>query len=273
MVSPALLRPELQVLYAKYVDYEAENEAAVPHSPGFATLEEDTAAEELGANPVADMAGGGSGGGQVELSEVSAGPESYQRSGTAGGDGGGGGLWSAGVTEAPQGRGVEFSDPRLALWFVAPGKPAFATQLTTSLAMLGSIGLFTTLLQWPILFLLDATGAETFEPPGPAGVMGQLLANCGLDTLFNVLLLFGIGVTSPVFMSVGTMLVAPITVIVDALKPHAQSFDWKGWVGIIFVVGAFALLELPPKYVGFQKCSRFEPCKKRNQQPPASSRR
>ena len=220
----------VQVLYAKYVDFEAEEEeddAPTVH-PEADSGDESPAERSMNLNPagpVADEAG----------------------------------------LAAPT--AVSPDDPQLDLWYYPEKNPAFVTQVTMSFAMLGLMGLATAILQWPMILILNSTGEEVFVAPsfacgpGEPCIFEKLLSNCGLDALYNVLLVFGISITSPVFISVGTMLVAPITVIVDRLKVPPQEFDWKGWVGIVCVVVAFAVLKLPARYTGFHKCNRLEPCR------------
>jgi solute carrier family 35 protein F5 len=75
--------------------------------------------------------------------------------------------------------------------------------------MLMSYGVITLLVCWVFVAFVHATGVETFELP-PRAKIGLLFTNAALDSLYNGLLLLGILISTPLFMSVGCMLVSPI---------------------------------------------------------------
>lgn len=64
------------------------------------------------------------------------------------------------------------------------------------------VGAATILMFWPVILIFNATRYETFEFPS-LSVWTFLLANGGLDCIFNIFLLLGIMLTSPLFISVG----------------------------------------------------------------------
>ena len=73
--------------------------------------------------------------------------------------------------------------------------------------MLMLYGAITMLLCWVVVVVVHVTGVETLEAP-PRTKLGLLCLNACLDSLYNGLLLFGILIASPLFMSVGCMLVS-----------------------------------------------------------------
>eukprot|EP00744_Colponema_vietnamica_P021033 GILI01029980.1.p1 GENE.GILI01029980.1~~GILI01029980.1.p1 ORF type:complete len:135 (-),score=35.92 GILI01029980.1:223-582(-) len=61
----------------------------------------------------------------------------------------------------------------------------------------------------------------------------------GLNTLVN----FGVTFYSPLFIQVGTMLLLPLSVLVDDIVLGVQ-ITWMAVVGTLFVVSAFLLISL-----------------------------
>lgn len=113
-------------------------------------------------------------------------------------------------------------------------------RFVNSLAMLSCIGIFSIITMWPGLIIVHYGGFEKFQIPSPH--IGSLIVlNMALDTIFNLLLLFGIALSSPLFVSVGSMLVIPATLITDVIidKIHVP----VGVVmGCILIAVAFGLL-------------------------------
>jgi drug/metabolite transporter (DMT)-like permease len=108
---------------------------------------------------------------------------------------------------------------------------------------LGAMGAITFLMQWPMFFVFDATGIETFEWP-PAAKLRLLALNTVLDTLYNVALLFGIQITSPLWMSLGTILVVPASMVADKII-HNAAVSGQAAGGIVMIILGFAILQLP----------------------------
>lgn len=118
-----------------------------------------------------------------------------------------------------------------------------ALRAEVSALVLGTMGLFTLTTLWPLFFLFHYTGVEPFEWPSAA--KGQLLAmSTLLDGLYNVLLLFGIQISSPLFMSVGTMTVIPVSLLADYLIHHA-TVSGPGYGGILLIVMGWLILQIP----------------------------
>lgn len=109
--------------------------------------------------------------------------------------------------------------------------------------MLGTYGLFLNVMAAPIVLLWDKTGVETFELPSHSKA-SMLMLNAGFDSIYNVLLLFGILITSPLFISVGSMLVMPASIVTDRLI-HGTVMGPVGVCGAIVIVIGFSLLNIP----------------------------
>lgn len=109
-----------------------------------------------------------------------------------------------------------------------------------SFMTLGMVGLFHSLLNWPGILILDATGVETFEWP-EARAAESLLVTTVMDSAFNVLLLCGIALTSPLFISVGTLLTIPASILSDWIV-HGRVMDGGALGGVAMIAVGFLLL-------------------------------
>lgn len=109
-----------------------------------------------------------------------------------------------------------------------------------SIAMLSCIGVFSLVTIWPGVIIVHYTGYETFEVP--SNHIGSLIAvNMFLDTMFNLFLLFGIALSSPLFISIGSMLVIPVTLITDVVI-HSIHVPVGVIMGCALIAMAFVLL-------------------------------
>jgi hypothetical protein len=109
--------------------------------------------------------------------------------------------------------------------------------------MISSYGILQMLLCWVIVLVVHVAGVERFEAP-PADKVKMLVLNAVLDATYNSLLLFGIIVTSPLFMSIGVMLVMPVSIVVDRIQ-NGTKLEPGAVIGAVIIVGAFTLLNLP----------------------------
>ena len=101
----------------------------------------------------------------------------------------------------------------------------------------GVLGLMTLLTVWPMFFILDVTEIEPFLMPSPRQAkLIAVIAVC--DTAFNAFLLLCILLTSPLFTSVGTILVIPITSLVGYLA-HGTVLPAKAFAGVAMIVSGF----------------------------------
>jgi len=109
--------------------------------------------------------------------------------------------------------------------------------------MLGMMGLGIAATLWPLFFILDRTGVEPFVmPDGPH--MQKLVVSAVLDNLFNIAMLFGILVTSPLWTAVGTILVIPGTMVVDWVL-HGAMVGAQEAGGILLILVGFGILQAP----------------------------
>ena len=106
-----------------------------------------------------------------------------------------------------------------------------------SIIFLGLCGVVNICLGWPFVPIFDAIGWETFLLPNNH-LTKQIMLNGFIDTIFNFAFIWGVALTSPVFMSTGTILIIPLGIFVDG-------FIGKGWMnfwqlcGVGFIVIGF----------------------------------
>jgi len=84
---------------------------------------------------------------------------------------------------------------------------------------------------------LYTAGIEKFEFPR-AEIFYGLVYTTLLDSVFNVALTIGIMLTSPLFMSVGTLLTIPVSVLSDLLLHGLQFSGWT-YLGLFGIVLGF----------------------------------
>ncbi len=82
----------------------------------------------------------------------------------------------------------------------------------STLLFLGLTGLSTLLMYWPLFFILHYSGMEIFEWPTPTQ-WNVILISSILDVFFNMLLLLAILLMSPLFVSVGSLLTIPLSIV------------------------------------------------------------
>jgi drug/metabolite transporter (DMT)-like permease len=158
------------------------------------------------------------------------------------------------LSEAAKGSGIHPNRGSSAVAPLTPG-PAHAIDGAPDVAipivykaelsayMLGMMGLGIAATLWPLFFILDRTGVEPFVmPDGPH--MQKLAVSAVLDSLFNIAMLFGILVTSPLWTAVGTILVIPGTMVVDWLL-HGAMVGAQQAGGILLILIGFGILQAP----------------------------
>jgi len=112
--------------------------------------------------------------------------------------------------------------------------------LANSQRFFGLLGVLTCLTVWPFFFILNATEYEVFAwPTGPQWGVITLVAFC--DTMFNIFLLITILLTSPLFTSVGTIMVIPLSNLVDYLAKDAV-LPAKAFIGIGMICVGFSAI-------------------------------
>ena len=114
------------------------------------------------------------------------------------------------------------------------------------------VGLVSVLSQWPVFFLLDALPAGSLLHEVNNLSFSQhdwvlLATNSFLDSWYYMLLVFGIALTGPVFMSVGVMLVSPVSIVVDWFL-HGTELRIASWFGVAAVIAGFAVLQVETRF-------------------------
>mmetsp|Transcript_78 Transcript_78/g.175 ORF Transcript_78/g.175 Transcript_78/m.175 type:complete len:386 (-) Transcript_78:70-1227(-) len=104
----------------------------------------------------------------------------------------------------------------------------------------GTTGVMSLLVLWPLFFAFDKTGYEKFEWPTSDQVY-YIVIVAACDTIFNLFLVVTILLTSPLFTSVGTILVIPIGCLVDYLWKDTELAP-KAYYGVVMIIFGFAMM-------------------------------
>jgi len=113
-------------------------------------------------------------------------------------------------------------------------------QVKLAMLAIGWFGLVQLLLLWPGFFIVNALDIETFElPRGRA--LASLLVTAVMDTFFNVLLLSGIALTSPLFITVGCLLTIPVSIFTDYML-HKALLSGGALGGVACIAVGFLVL-------------------------------
>ena len=119
-----------------------------------------------------------------------------------------------------------------------------------SIIFLGLCGVVNICLGWPFVPIFDSIGWETFLLPN-VHLTKQIMLNGFIDTIFNFAFIWGVALTSPVFMSTGTILIIPLGIFVDG-------FIGKGWMNFWQLCGVGFIV------IGFLGLNYVEHMKKKN---------
>lgn len=120
------------------------------------------------------------------------------------------------------------------------------------LGFMGLVGFIFGLLL-PVLTLLDV---EEFQWPHQREIVA-LSATAMMDGAFNLLFILGILLSSPLFMTVGSILTIPVAVVADMIVHH-YVMPWLGFLGIALIVLGFLGLNLSEVLLG-QSRSQLSP--------------
>jgi hypothetical protein len=127
------------------------------------------------------------------------------------------------------------------------------TPMLGCLKFLGLMGVYTCVSVGPFVYVLDVTGAEEFHTPFTdcegISCFSYILIDGALDLLYNICLLVGISLTSPRFMSAGTIMIIPVGVAVEIVKDPTTV--WNPWaiVGCVTIVLSFVVMEFMEGFV------------------------
>ncbi len=93
--------------------------------------------------------------------------------------------------------------------------PSLLQRVEVTAFVLMTYGLHTAVLLWVVVASVHILGVEPAVMPSP-DILRSLVLNAVLDAAFNGFLLFGIVLSSPLFVSVGSMLVRTHSVAVNS---------------------------------------------------------
>ena len=127
-----------------------------------------------------------------------------------------------------------------------PVKDAFGNSLFLGFAGLASTGVSSLALTWIGLVIGNYSGLETFELPPVGPVLDGVFISCGMDFLLNGANLFAILFVSPIFVSVGSLLLVPLNIIAQFIfsKTSPNALGWSGIVLILVGCVGFEMGEL-----------------------------
>ncbi|XP_038051858.1 solute carrier family 35 member F4-like [Patiria miniata] len=127
------------------------------------------------------------------------------------------------------------------LFFRCIGKASYG-QVSLFLSLLG---LFDLLFFWPIMLTLYLTKVETLDWGNLP--MTFLCGSATLGLVFNFLVNFGIAITFPLFIALGTFVGIPLNGVVDSLFREASFGAWKIVGGSLILIGF--LVMLAPEFI------------------------
>ncbi|XP_033640772.1 putative thiamine transporter SLC35F3 [Asterias rubens] len=124
------------------------------------------------------------------------------------------------------------------LFFRVVGKATYG-QVSLFLSLLG---VFNLVFFCPIMVTLYFTGVEKIDWGNLPGAF--LCGKAALGLVFNFLVNFGIAVTFPLFIALGTVIGIPLNGVVDSLFRDTQ-FGWVKILGAAFIMVAFFIMLVP----------------------------
>jgi len=130
--------------------------------------------------------------------------------------------------------------------------------------VLGLVGVLFSFFGIPVFILLHYTGWETFQIPLGRDCWAAL-ATVGLDLVMNLALSCGVYLTSPLFMSLGSLLTVPVSVVVDKIR-YDFVLPWPAFIGMGFIAAGFILMNVS-EHIGFMKETRYTWQFRKNEEP------
>jgi len=110
----------------------------------------------------------------------------------------------------------------------------------------GFVGIFNTVLLWPLGFILSVTGIEVFVWPN-GEVLGFVIANGIIGSVISDLLwMNGVLLTSPLIATVGISLTVPLAMLSDIIL-HDKKFTISYFFGSVLVVSGFLFVNFEEK--------------------------
>lgn len=129
-------------------------------------------------------------------------------------------------------------------------------ELVEAMSVIGLIGFYTLFFMWIGIPIGNATGLEKFELPNSAQ-LSLLSINAVLDAFFNVFLLVAISFSSPLLVSVVSLLTIPVSVVADKLF-HNFMMHPMGLGGVGLIIFGFFVLTFSGWYLQRKKQKELE---------------
>ena len=115
--------------------------------------------------------------------------------------------------------------------------PKDTAPIVNTIRILGLIGIWYIILVAPFLIIAHFTGLERFELPS-LNVALEILLNSVLDSFSNILILIGIVLSSPLFISMGALLALPTSMLADYIF-HNILMSYLSILGSVFILMGF----------------------------------
>lgn len=131
------------------------------------------------------------------------------------------------------------------------GKPSMCTVL----GCLGTYGIISSVLGLPIAILLAATGVEDRWWDMTSEVnWWSVFGSAAIDFVYNLVLNYGLSITSPVLVAFSLILGTPANMVVDAALRGTYA-NLMEIVGAFLIINSFAVLACPPAFYT-RSCAR-----------------
>ncbi|KAK4537235.1 hypothetical protein CDCA_CDCA11G3260 [Cyanidium caldarium] len=119
-----------------------------------------------------------------------------------------------------------------------------ADELADTMAFLGWLGVFSMLLSWPGLLILQLTSLEIFQLPDNRTAALIVLNGLIGTVLSDYLWARSVLLTSPLIASLALSLTIPLSALADMLFRHAR-FTWQYALGLFAMTAGFILASSP----------------------------
>ncbi|CCK68798.1 uncharacterized protein KNAG_0B03560 [Huiozyma naganishii CBS 8797] len=121
----------------------------------------------------------------------------------------------------------------------------------------GFVGLFTVLLLWPSLLVLDHLGWETFELPRDPQVIFIILLNCVITFISDFCWAKAMLLTSPLTVTVGLSVTIPVAIFGDFIFRH-KKMSFVYLIGAVFILSSFFIISRSSEEEHFERAMSEE---------------
>ncbi|QHS72621.1 Thi74p [Saccharomyces paradoxus] len=122
---------------------------------------------------------------------------------------------------------------------------------------LGYVGIFTFLLFWPVLIILDITHLETFELPSDPRIFFLVMLNCIIIFVSDFFWCKALILTSPLVVTIGLTFTIPLAMFADFVWQNASFTPWY-IVGVFFIFISFLLVNHRGESAVEKRCTTVE---------------